>query len=414
MGLFDTLKDMGNALGDVVNTAVNDYKEKKAYEEAEKELKESIAEDQYLFFMEHIEDASEETLQLIMKTELLFYDSFKKEGYASSVDIMDAIAAGEEIGSWAEEYNNTLMIETAYESFYKKYVEDAMDSEWYKNSMEPFYESDAKDKLVSILNSLLTWELPDIAMGSVKDKYGDSTDGLRAFLEEKKYDFYDPTVVWALNSFDDDKVVDNLDHYERKCLKKYTNIVRNTRLAKYGMGTDSKQILLEKDRITCCVDIVDNCFCYMPVSFKDVKTISDLQKYTTLEATKIPLEAIMYWKVYGEQKTELGLKKRSGLVDAYAASKGVVVPKQLEERKIDNRYIALVYENGQLDLAYACLDTIKEILPQYEYDRVQVKKPEAPKPEQAPEVTVSSESTEDTDVVAAFEKLEKLKRRLGK
>lgn len=410
MGLFDSLKDMGSALGGVVNNAVNDYKEKKAYEAAESEMRDSIIEEQYLFIKEHVDGMPEDVLLLVMKTALLYYDSFKKDNYADSFDIIDAIATGEEISSWASEYNNAEDIESAYIAFYKKYVDEAVSSEWYKGTMEPFYEEEALDKLVRLLHDLLSLELPDKAMAVVLDKYGDDANGLRLFLEDKKYNFYDPFVVWALNSFEDDDVMSNLENYEKRCLKKFINIVRNTRLAKYGLkDSDAYQIRLEGQKITCCAAIRDNCFCYMPITFSDVKTLNDLKKYTTLEATKIPLSEILYWKQYGEQKTEIGLKKESAFVNAYAASKGIVVPKQLEERKIDTRYIALVYEKGQLDLDYACVDAIKALIPQYEFDRVQVQKPEVPKAEEKVKEQHEEPSKEETDVIAAFEKIEKLK-----
>ena len=173
MGLFDSLKDMGSALGGAVNNAVNDYKEKKAYEAAESEMRDSIIEEQYLFIKEHVDGMTEDALLLVMKTALLYYDSFKKDNYADSFDIIDAIATGEEISSWASEYNNAEDIESAYIAFYKKYVDEAVSSEWYTGTMEPFYEEEALDKLVRLLHDLLSLELPDKAMAIVLDKYGD-------------------------------------------------------------------------------------------------------------------------------------------------------------------------------------------------------------------------------------------------
>lgn len=413
MGLFDTLKDMGNALGDVVNTAVNDYKEKKAYEAAELEMKESIAEAQYNYVYDYVEKTNNESLIRVMSLVIKSYDSFKKTGQADAFDLMEAIINGEDISSWASEYYNSSELENGYNDFYKDYIFGALDSTWYKETMVPFYEDEASAKLPPLLNAVLTMVLPDKAYDMIKDKYGDSIDGIRLFLEDKKYDFYNPYVAWVLSNFFDDNVdvTDNFDKYEKRCLKTYTNIVRNTRLSKCGLNTESKQIRLEGEKGNCAAGIIDNCFCYIPITFSDVRSIADLKQYTTLEATKIPLTDILYWKEYGEIKTEVGLKKQSAFIDAYGASKGVILPKQLEERKVDSRYIALVFENGQLDLDYVSIDTIKELLPQYAFDRVQVKKPEVKKPVEKVETkaVVEDSTNDDSDIVASFEKLEKLK-----
>lgn len=411
MGLFDALKDMGNVVSGAVNNAVNDYKEKKAYEEAEDQMLSEIADEQYDFVQNHVDDINEETLQLLMSTAILFYDSFKKDGYADAYDIMEAIITGKDIASWKAEFVNASDIEASIVAFYKTYCEDALETDWYKNSIVSFYEDEACNKLVMMLTQYLALFLPEIAMQFVLEKYGDDTNGLRLFLEEKHYDFYDPHVAWALNSFEDDDISDNFANYERRCLKKYTNIVRNTRLAKCSLKdtvSDVHQIRFNGEKITYNAAIRDNCFCYMQVTFPDVKRLSDLKKYSVLEAVKIPLDEILYWKEYGEQKTELGLKKENAFVNAYAASKGIVLPKQLEERKIDTRYIALVHEKGQLDLDYVCVDSIKALIPQYQFDRVQVKKPETASKDEK-KASPSDSNTQGSDIVAAFEQLEKLK-----
>lgn len=409
MGLFDSIKSIGGAIGASVNEAVNDYKEKKANEEAEREMLQDIIAKQSPFVTEHIAELDDASLKLVMDTAILYYDSFKKEGYADGFDIIEANITGQDISSWAAEYSNSSDIEAANETFYKKFCADALASDWYVDSMVPFYGEDAAQKLIGILITSLEVELPDRASEILHEQYGASVDDLRRLLEDRKYDFYDPFVAYLLNSFEDDDI-DDLDDYERNCLRKYINIVRNTRLAKYNLKdkeSDVYQIKLAGEKKNYCAAIRNNCLCYMLISFGEIKSFSDLKKYTTLEATQVPLANILYWKECGELKTEVGVKKENAVVNAYAAAKGVVLPKQLEERRVDTRYITLAFEKGQMDLDYACLDAIKKLLPEYAYDRVQVKKPNASAP--AAEVKVEKSANPDDDVVAAFEKLEKLK-----
>ena len=348
MGLFDALKGVTAAVGN----AVNDYKEQKAYEAAEDDMLQEVAEDLFLFINEQLENLTIEELEPVMATQIRFYKSFRKEGYADAYDILEAIAEDQDVGAWKADFTNKNDIDGSL-SFYRKYYGDALEADWFKDTVKPFYEDDAEIKLVGILNQFLGLELPDRAAEITTEKYGEGIKGLRLFLEDKEYDFYDPFVAFRLNDFEDDDVDDNLNSYEKNCLKKYTNVVRNTRLEKYRLGngeSDVQQIRMQNDKINYCAAIRDNCLCYMQITFPDIKQISDLRKYTTMEAKKIPLSQILYWKECGEQRTEVGLKKENAVVNAYAASKGVVLPKQLEERKVDTRYIALAFEKGEMDL----------------------------------------------------------------
>lgn len=411
MGLFDSLKNVGEALRTSVNSTVNDYKEKKEFKVAEREMFDSIAEKQHAFMDEHISELNEKNIEPVVNTAILSFDSFKKEGFADAYDIIEANITGEEIAEWAVNYSNADEINTANNEFYKKYCIDALASDWYKDSVAPFYGEDAERKLVMMLTVYLHMDLPDKTKEVVYNLYGGDDGFVGNFLEVKKYDFYNPLVAFVLGIAEDEDT-DILDHYEKNCLKRYTNMTRNMRLDKYRLRDsepDVYQIKLKDENTTYCAAIRDNCFSYMQISFHDVKRISDLRKYANLEATKIPLSEVLYWKECGEFKKEVGVKKENAVVNVYAAAKGVVLPKQLEERTVDTRFITLAFEHSQMELDYRCLDAIKKLLPEYAFDRVQVKKPSASVHKEDKSVEQPIKKTEDGDIVAAFEKLQKLK-----
>lgn len=375
MGLFDTLSKVGAAVSNVVENAANEYKEKKAYEAAESEMKMSINEDLNEYAESRIMALDYKTAELVMSLEILIYDSFKKEGYADSVDLLGAIATECNIDEWASEYKNSETLKRAYEAFYKSYYMEALETSWYKDAMAPFYGEESIVKLVQALNLMMIYYIGDLAEEVCEKEFGEE-NVVWNMLSQKQFDFWDPLVAYFMNSDDDMDMTTNLDKYEKKCFKRYKNVSLYLLAINAGMGDadgDLKHVYL-KDGEPVFIDVVNDSLVYISAEYPSITKIAQLKTLSGVKPNVIKFEDIVYWKQTGEKRTEVGLKEPSAVVALYAATKGVVAPRRLEEREIDTREIELATSTRKMHFEFSSHDVFEKLIPQFEYDRVALRR----------------------------------------
>lgn len=375
MGLFDALSKVGAAVGEAVENATNEYKEKKAYEAAETEMKMSINEKLNEYAEGHLMALNEENAELVMSLEILIYDSFSKDGYADSYDLLFAFANDEDIEAWASNFSNCDMLIRATDVFYENYFNKALETEWYREIMSPFYGEEAPKQLAEALNSMIHFYIGDLAIETCKRKYGDENVVL-SILEERGFDFWDPLVAFTLNS-DEEDMTAILDKYEKRCFKKYKRISLYVLAKRAGLCDDEGTVdyfYLKENGVPCFVGIVNDALVYLPLEYPEIKTIAQLRYLSDRNLKRIMFKDILYWKQIGEKKTEVGIKKPSATVAIFASTKGVVAPQRLEEREIDTREIELVTKSCKLHFAYESLDIFEKLLPQFEYDTILINK----------------------------------------
>lgn len=376
MGLFDTLSKVGAAVSGAVENAANEYKEKKAYEAAEGEMKAAINEDLNEYAEKHIMAMDDDTAELVMSIEILVYDSFEKDGYANGIELLGATAFESDITEWASEFRNSEALVKCYESFYKNYYYEATQSDWYKNIMAPFYGEEAKLKLIAALNLMMMYYIGDLADKVCEHKYGED-NVVWDTIRNRHFDFWDPLVAYFMNNDDDMELSDNLDKYEKKCFKRYRNVSLYLIAKNAGMCNKSDElehVFRQENGEPIFVGVVNNSLAYLSAEYPEITKISQLKNLDTVKPETVKFEDIIYWKQSGEKRTELGIKKPSAAVAVYAAYKGVVAPQRLEEREIDTREIELVTQKGKMHFSINSLPIFEKLLPQFEYDIVMINK----------------------------------------
>lgn len=376
MGLFDALSKVGAAVSGAVENAANEYKEKKAYEAAESDMKASINDELNEYAEKHIMSMDDATAELVMSLEILVYDAFSKKGYASGLDLLGAIAYGADINEWVKEYYNSEVLIKAYGAFYKDYYNEASQSDWYKNTMAPFYGEEAEMRLCAALNLMMMFYMGDLAVEVCTRKY-ESDDVVWNTLKQKHFDFWNPLVAYFMNSDDDMDLSDNLDKYEKKCFKRYKNISLYLIAKNAGLCNkegELKYVYRQENGDPIFVGVINNSLMYLSAEFPEITNISELKKLDTIKLDSIKFEDILYWKQTGEKRTEVGIKKPSAVVAIYASSKGIVAPQRLEEREIDTREIELVTKTSKQHFAINSLSVFEELLPQFEFERAMINK----------------------------------------
>lgn len=378
MGLLDSLKAIGAEIGQAVETAANDYKEKKAFEAAEMEMLESIHEDLMKYAREQIMAMDDETAAKVMALEILRYKSFKKEGYADGFDALFALATEEEYVEWAKTYKNGEAVLEAGTAFYCDYYAGAMQSRWFTDTMLPFYGDgeEALKAMVSSLSSLLYAYIGDLADEICVRKYGED-DTTSKLLFDTHFDFMNPLVVFYMNSDDDMDMQKNLDKHERKCFERYRNVALYIKAKSEGLCNQEGEVehFYFKDKEDpCFFAVVGNELKYMSLDYSKYSKIADLRSIESKQIVTIPLSEILYWKKIGDVRTEVGLRQPSAAVAIYAASKGIVAPRTLEERKVDTREIEFVTKSTKMHIDIDSLSAFERVIPQYEYDRVMIGK----------------------------------------
>lgn len=376
MGFFDALSKVGTAVSGAVESAANEYKEKKAYETAECEMKMSINEDLNEYAEKKIMSMDSEIAENVMALEILVYDSFAKDGYADSVELLSAIALGANINEWASEYKNSETLLKSYEAFYKSYYMDALETDWYKNVMVPFYGEESEMRLCASLNLMMMYYIGDLAVEVCEKKYG-KDNVVWNTINQKHFDFWDPLVAYFMNSDDDMDLATNLDKYEKMCFKRYKNvslylIAKNAGLC--NRNDEIEHVYLQENEEPIFIGVVNNSLVYISAEYPSITNIAQLKKFTDVKPNTIKFEDIIYWKQTGEKRNEIGIKKPSATVAIYASFKGVAVPQRLEEREIDTREIELVTRISKIHFSISSLSVFEKLIPQFEYDRVKIGK----------------------------------------
>lgn len=376
MGVFDVF----NKVNTTIQGAVNEYKEKQEKKEAEKRLMESIYDEISDYVESQLETISADTAEKILSLEILCYNSFKKENFADGYDVLYAQAyvrskdAQENLLECFEEYANREHAISAIDEFYKRFFEDALETDWYCSHMQPFYEEDALNELVCYLHQILQNFLCDVSLFVCSERYKiKARDMVYELLEDKGFDFWNPLVAFMLNSGDDDDLEKNLNRYEKQCFKRYKEMTIFYLLKKYGLKKENKKIPhvhLYNEGEACFAEVVNDMFCYLPVAYKNVTKIDQLSIIANDKPIMIPFSELLYWRQEGECRKEVGIREPNAVVALYAATKGVVAPQRLEEREVDTRCIVLVTKKTQVKFSYSSNQVFEDLLPQYQYERV--------------------------------------------
>lgn len=381
MGVFDVLSKVNTT----IQGAVNEYKEKQERKEAEREMMENIYGEICHYVESYINIINVDTAEKLLSIEILSYDSFKNDNLADGYDALfvQAYVKSKDnqlsLFECLEEYENREQVLSIIGEFYKKFFENALETEWYCKHMLPFYGEDAIKELVNHLHQALQCFLHDVALFVCSERYEvKSNDMIYELLEDKGFNFWNPIVAFALNGDDDEDDLEKiLNCYEKQCFKRYKELTIFYLLKKYGLKKEKQKIphvYLYDEDVACFAEVVNDMFCYLPIAYKNVTRIEQLSIIADDKPIMVPLADILYWKEEGECRKEVGIREPNVVVALYATTKGVVAPRRLEEREVDTRCIVLITKTKQIKFSYSSKQVFEDLIPQCQYERVLFKK----------------------------------------